>query len=121
MDKGPLSPNKAPPAAAGASPTTREHGVNVKNRTPPTVLLTDCFPTVKVSCLEEALQRSQGGEGDGQLRVSVLLDYTRGSRGVRRAPSSPVGLGLGLVTPIPSVCSRAHQLQDYAASVAAAL
>lgn len=36
--------------------------------------------------MEEALQRSQGSDRDPQLKVSVLLDYTRGSRGCWRPP-----------------------------------
>ncbi|XP_070846356.1 CDP-diacylglycerol--glycerol-3-phosphate 3-phosphatidyltransferase, mitochondrial isoform X1 [Chaetodon trifascialis] len=34
-----------------------------------------------VDCMEEALQRSQGNSRDSDLKVSILLDYTRGSRG----------------------------------------
>ncbi|XP_076616883.1 CDP-diacylglycerol--glycerol-3-phosphate 3-phosphatidyltransferase, mitochondrial isoform X3 [Chaetodon auriga] len=34
-----------------------------------------------VDCMEEALQRSQGNSRDPDLKVSILLDYTRGSRG----------------------------------------
>ncbi|XP_069016366.1 CDP-diacylglycerol--glycerol-3-phosphate 3-phosphatidyltransferase, mitochondrial [Embiotoca jacksoni] len=34
-----------------------------------------------VDCMEEALQRSQDGSRSPDLKVSVLLDYTRGSRG----------------------------------------
>lgn len=34
--------------------------------------------------MEEALQRSQGGD----LKVSVLLDYSRGSRGSSLAPAA---------------------------------
>ena len=39
---------------------------------------------VQVDCMEEALQRSQEDEDVPDLKVSVLLDYTRGSRGTCR-------------------------------------
>lgn len=38
-------------------------------------------PPPQVNCMEEALQRSQDNQHHPQLKVSVLLDYTRGSRG----------------------------------------
>lgn len=72
--------------------------------------------------MEEALQRSQGSDRDPQLKVSVLLDYTRGSRGCWRPPPSRAAFvsdGPPVLTTF--VCPRAGQLQNHAASVAAAL
>jgi len=34
-----------------------------------------------VDCLEETLEKSLQAKGSSNLRVSILLDYTRGSRG----------------------------------------
>jgi len=43
-----------------------------------------CF--VKVDCMEEALQRSKENSHSSDLKVSILLDYTRGSRGGQLFP-----------------------------------
>lgn len=37
--------------------------------------------SLQVDCLEETLEKSLQAEGASSLRVSILLDYTRGSRG----------------------------------------
>lgn len=36
---------------------------------------------LQVDCLEETLEKSFQAKGSSDLRVSILLDYTRGSRG----------------------------------------
>ncbi|KAI1886454.1 hypothetical protein AGOR_G00195920 [Albula goreensis] len=40
-----------------------------------------------VDCMQEALECSQEGDGPPDLKVSILLDYTRGSRGKRNSRS----------------------------------
>lgn len=37
--------------------------------------------SLQVDCLEETLEKSLQAKGSPNLRVSILLDYTRGSRG----------------------------------------
>lgn len=37
--------------------------------------------SLQVDCLEETLEKSLQEKGSSDLRVSILLDYTRGSRG----------------------------------------
>lgn len=37
--------------------------------------------SLQVDCLEETLEKSLQAKGPFSLRVSILLDYTRGSRG----------------------------------------
>lgn len=71
--------------------------------------------------MEEALQRSQGGD----LKVSVLLDYSRGSRGSCLPPAAPLVASqassprlTSLWVPLPL---RAGQLQDHAAATATPL
>lgn len=72
--------------------------------------------------MEEALQRSQGGD----LKVSVLLDYSRGSRGSSLPPAALPACRLrGLLTlthlSLISLLCRTGQLQDDAAAAAAPL
>lgn len=50
----------------------------------PLAELNPVFVVLQVDCMEEALQRSQGGD----LKVSVLLDYSRGSRGSSLPPAA---------------------------------
>ncbi|KFQ25273.1 hypothetical protein N331_07293, partial [Merops nubicus] len=45
-----------------------------------------------VDCLEETLQKSLQAEGLSNLRVSILLDYTRGSRGRKNSRTMLVPL-----------------------------
>lgn len=45
------------------------------------------YHVIQVDCMEEALERSQDGDAP-DLKVSILLDYTRGSRGLSPACSS---------------------------------
>lgn len=80
------------------------------------------FVVLQVDCMEEALQRSQGGD----LKVSVLLDYSRGSRGSSLPPAAPAACRLrGLLTPthptVVPLLRRTGQLQDDAAAAAAPL
>ncbi|XP_053152331.1 CDP-diacylglycerol--glycerol-3-phosphate 3-phosphatidyltransferase, mitochondrial isoform X2 [Hemicordylus capensis] len=42
---------------------------------------TEFYELMKVDCLEAALERSLQESGPSSLRVSILLDFTRGSRG----------------------------------------
>lgn len=92
--------------------------------TPPAAEFSPVFVVLQVDCMEEALQRSQGGD----LKVSVLLDYSRGSRGFFLPPAAllvaseasshrltPTRLFL---VPLPH---RTGQLQDHAAATATPL
>lgn len=47
------------------------------------------MPFVQVDCMNEALQRSQDSSSAPNLKVSILLDHTRGSRGCLHFPRRP--------------------------------
>ena len=69
----------------------------------------------KVDCMEEALQRSQANAHAPDLKVSILLDYTRGSRGwfFPVTSLSPVGTQHSTRRPDCTLCfSRAGQINS---------
>lgn len=70
--------------------------------------------------MEEALERSQENSLSPNLKVSVLLDYTRGSRGGSLLLVSNLPQSLSSVLSALFV-SRAGKLQDDAAAVVKAL
>lgn len=76
------------------------------------------FVFTQVDCMEEALQRSQDNSHSPDLKVSVLLDYTRGSRGRWHFPLRSFFFFFcscfptELTTPIPLCFLRAGQINS---------